>query len=239
MTAFTKEQINTLIPNSILYESIKSLCSKYVRKLKKKMIVLGIQTPRIYLPIAWSLSSFTLIVVIISMLTLSLANAKPKHGILYSTYSSKPYVLGASTNNIISDDPRAAKIEMIFEKYNCPIQGYGKAFVIEADKNNIPYWLVASVAFQESSCGKMTPKKDGVETHNLYGWGVWGDNVKEFDSVEHGIQVVSKYMSDNFFSKGITKPCEIMKIYTPPSKGSWCSGVEFFRNEIDNYNSPN
>ena len=232
-----KERINTLVPESFaqrkkIYLSLYNLCRR--RKLHSTTgLPVGI-----YLPFAWAISSFLLIILVITSLTLTLTNSKPKHTILYSTFSSKPYVLGVSDISISSDDPRVAKMEKIFEKYNCPIKGYGKSFVREADKNNIPYWLVASIAFQESSCGKQTPKKDGVETNNLYGWGVWGENIKKFDSIDHGIEVVSKYMKDSFFSRGIIKPCDIMKTYTPPSKGSWCDGVEFFKDEIDNYTSP-
>jgi hypothetical protein len=63
-------------------------------------------------------------------------------------------------------------------------------------------------------------------------------HVKHFDNWEHGIATVSKYMGEKFFAKGITEPCEIMKIYTPPSNGSWCFGVKYFGNMIENYQSP-
>jgi hypothetical protein len=59
-----------------------------------------------------------------------------------------------------------------------------------------------------------------------------------FDSWEHGVKVVSKYMADQFHSQGVTEPCEMMKTYTPPSNGSWCDGVNFFGDIISNYKSP-
>ncbi|MEZ6255226.1 MAG: hypothetical protein R3B92_00390 [Patescibacteria group bacterium] len=153
----------------------------------------------------------------------------------YSTYSSKPKVAGIATQNLESGDARAARINAIFSMYECPIQGKGDVFVKEADKNNIPYWLVASVAFQESTCGKYTPYINGAPTHNLYGWGVWGDNVAKFDTLDEGIEVVSEYMNKRFYSQGITEPCDIMKVYTPPSQGSWCEGVKFFRDKITQF----
>jgi len=59
-----------------------------------------------------------------------------------------------------------------------------------------------------------------------------------FDSWEHGIKVVSAYMNERFFSQGVTELCDIMKVYTPPSKGSWCAGVEYFKDAIDEYQTP-
>ncbi len=157
----------------------------------------------------------------------------------YSIFSSKPLTALASSTNLFGGDPRSATVEKVLEAYNCPLKGYGKVFVKEADKHGIPYWLVAAIAFQESSCGKITPKStDGEESYNAWGWGVWGKNVKTFKTWEEGISTVSKYLGDNFYSRGITNTCEIMKIYTPPSDGSWCRGVNYFGDIIQNYKTP-
>lgn len=153
----------------------------------------------------------------------------------YSIFSSKPLVLGNSISAISLDDSRAERIDQVFEKYNCPLEGYGEVFVREADKYQIPFWLVAAVSFQESSCGKKTPEPGGVESYNAWGWGVWGDNVKMFDNWEHGISVVSEYMKTHFYDNGITDTCVIMKTYTPPSNGSWCRGVQFFGDAIEEH----
>jgi hypothetical protein len=158
----------------------------------------------------------------------------------YSIFSSKPLTALASSANLFGGDPKAATLDKIFSAYNCPLEGYGKVFVKEAAKNDIPYWLTAAIAFQESSCGKITPKLEtDEETYNAWGWGVWGKNVKAFESWEEGIASVSKYLGDSFFSRGITDTCEIMHIYTPPSDGSWCRGVDYFGGIIQNYKSPN
>ena len=77
-----------------------------------------------------------------------------------------------------------------------------------------------------------------MESYNGWGWGVWGDNVKFFDDWEHGIATVSEYLAERFYSKGITDPCDIMKVYTPPSNGSWCQGIDYFKEVITQYESP-
>ena len=191
-----------------------------------------------FLKLGWfATSTFASLILVLVLLVY------PKTGIRdtavkYSIFSSKPFVAGVSSANLTEGDARGAKIDEIFEMYNCPIQGMGNVFVREADKNNIPYWLVAAVAFQESSCGKYTPKVEGTESSNLWGWGVWGEHIYMFEDIEEGIIVVSKYMNNTFYSKGITDPCSIMKTYTPPSDGSWCKGVKYFRDEIMDYTTP-
>ena len=163
---------------------------------------------------------------------------KPQDTKRYSIYASKPLTIKTTTTSIYSKDSRAQKINEVYKIYNCPMEGLGDVMVYEADKNNIPWWLVASVSFQESGCGKKTPKVGGMETYNAWGWAVYGGMAFSFDNWVRGIETVSKYFSDRFYSRGITDLCEIMKTYTPPSNGSWCEGVNHFGDMIQNYETP-
>jgi len=170
----------------------------------------------------------------------------------YSIFSSKPLTSLVASARLFGGDTRAASLDKILEAYKCPLAGQGKTFVKEADRNGIPYWLVAAISFQESSCGKTTPQTkvagqedvtnpedlEFEESYNAWGWGVWGKNVKSFNGWAEGIKRVSEYLGDSFYSKGITDSCEIMKIYTPSSDGSWCNGVNYFGEMIQNYTSP-
>lgn len=156
----------------------------------------------------------------------------------YNIFASKPLDMEKSTYTINLKDSRAQKINEILKAYNCPLEGMGETIVDAADANGIPWWLVASISFQESSCGKKTPKVDGQESYNAWGWAIYGDNVHTFDNWARGIEVVSKYLGDNFYKKGTTNVCDIMKIYTPPSNGSWCQGVTYYGDEIQNYKTP-
>lgn len=217
-----------------LKKQIKEL--KSLDKFKLSMISLGINA--------------ALIVTVVFLV----ANNKTsnKYAPKYSIFSSKPLTSLAASTNLFGGDTRAATLDKIFEAYKCPLAGYGKTFVKEADKNGVPYWLTAAIAFQESSCGKVTPQvkiagQEDVtnpqdlkfeESYNAWGWGVWGENIRTFNSWEEGIASVSKYLGDKFFSQGITDTCEIMEIYTPPSDGSWCRGVNYFGEMIQTYKSP-
>jgi hypothetical protein len=156
----------------------------------------------------------------------------------YFMYASKPLTLEASSYEIMTKDSRSQRINEIFKTYNCPLQGFGEEIVNKADQYNIPWWLVASISIKETRCGKDSPKVDGQESFNAWGWGVYPGRTLTFDSWEKGIDTVSTYLNNHFYSKGITDLCEIEKVYTPPSGGAWCNGVKGFGDLIQNYNSP-
>jgi hypothetical protein len=190
---------------------------------------------KLLLPIAWFSSTFILAIVILAVLLITTDVSSTKKTTTPFA-SNNQMVLGSSTVAIDAFDSRAATIDKVFAKYNCPLEGYGETFVKYADEYDIPFWLVASIAFQETSCGKNQPiTAEGKLSNNFWGYGVWGKYVKAFDTVEDGIKAVSKYMSVNFYSQGVTNLCEIMKTYTPPSNGSWCRGVKYFGDEMLNY----
>lgn len=155
----------------------------------------------------------------------------------YNVFTANPLDMESTTTYLYGMDARAKKIDGVFKAYGCPMVGTGEYIVEQADKNDIPYWLVAAVAFQESLCGKYTPEKGGVESYNAWGWGVYGSNSKFFKSYEHGIKVISEYFSNRFYKRGIKETCDIMRVYTPPSNGSWCKGVNYFGEKIQNYGS--
>jgi hypothetical protein len=155
----------------------------------------------------------------------------------YNVFTASPLDMESTTTFLHGMDARAKKVDGVFKSYGCPMVGTGEYIVEQADKNGIPYWLVAAVAFQESLCGKYTPEKNGVESYNAWGWGVYGSNSKFFKSYEHGIKVVSEYFSNRFYKRGIKETCDIMRVYTPPSNGSWCKGVNYFGEKIQNYGS--
>jgi len=160
-----------------------------------------------------------------------------KHVQKYSLYSSQPLTLDESVPTIDTKDSRAQAINNIYKFYKCPMEGLGETMVREADKNNIPWWVVSAISFQESSCGKNSPVVDGEPSYNAWGYAVYGGKAHPFVSWVKGTEVMSKYLSNRFYSQGITELDKIMKVYTPPSDGSWARGVDYFGNMIQNYST--
>ena len=222
-TATKKSLFSKLIPFKVK--------NKKTRKIHLKDIRSGVTG-------VWASVSVIAIFAFVTSLMLTPQKARPQDTRRYAIYSSKPLTLQSSTTSIYSKDSRAQRINEVFKMYKCPLEGLGDVFVYEADKNNIPWWLVAAVSFQESGCGKKTPEVGGIESYNAWGWGVYGNSTFSFDNWVRGIETVSKYFNERFYSKGITDTCEIMKTYTPPSDGSWCEGVNHFGDLIQNYETP-
>ena len=193
-------------------------------------------TPRT--AVVWTASSAGIFSAVALFVLISPFRLNPTKDLKYNIYASRPLTIEQTSFDIYAKDSRSQKINVVFKAYKCPMEGLGEVFIHEADKNNIPWWLVAAVSFQESGCGKKSPKVDGEETYNAWGWGIYGDNMHTFDNWAQGIETVSKYFGNKFYSKGVTNTCDIMKVYTPPSNGSWCKGVDYFGDLIQNYRSP-
>ena len=235
-----KDEIFSIADLSSKKPSIFKRIKLFFKDFYKHQIKSKIDPTRVKAGVTGVWASFSIVTIfafLTSIMTLP-QKSKPQDTKRYSIYASKPLTIKTTTTSIYSKDSRAQKINEVYKIYNCPMEGLGDVMVYEADKNNIPWWLVASVSFQESGCGKKTPKVGGMETYNAWGWAVYGGNAFAFDNWVRGIETVSKYFSDRFYSQGITDTCEIMKTYTPPSDGSWCEGVNHFGEMIQNYETP-
>lgn len=231
------ETIDTLISEEVpgRLKQLSNFTRNFINNLENELKTLRHKRVKL-IPTIWAASSAILVALIVILTASGHASTHRTKNTKYSVFSSKPLTLTSTTARLFGGNTEAAALDAIFESYNCPLAGLGRNFVKEAERNGIPFWLAAAISFQESNCGRKTPKAEGFdETYNAWGWGVWGNNLRIFDSWTEGIEKVSKYLGDEFFSQGITDPCEIMKIYTPPSEGSWCNGVKYFGDIILDY----
>ncbi len=228
------ESISSLLEDNVIYlgKSPKTrITQKIIDKFNEITSTVSIQK--------YAMMGFATAIIIFSGLT-AYASVFPRKfsppvSDKYNIFSSKPLTYEYAVSQVNTKDSRAEKIDGVFNMYKCPLEGLGGKFVEEADKYGIPWWLTAAVAFKESSCGKNTPTVDGNESYNAWGWGVYGDYTHTFDNFARGIETVSRYFADKFFSQGITDPCEIMKVYTPPSDGSWCKDVIHFSEVFEGF----
>lgn len=140
-----------------------------------------------------------------------------------------PFVLGASVqSNITVGDARSANLRYFFRKYNSPLYEYADDMVAISDKNNLDYRLLAAIAMQESNlCLKIPP-----DSHNCWGWGIYGDKVTRFDSYPEAMETVAEGLKKEYVDKGLITPETIMRKYTPPSTGSWANGVNHFLQQL-------
>ena len=82
---------------------------------------------------------------------------------------------------------------------------------------------------QESNLCRLIPE----DSHNCWGWGIYGTTVTRFDSYDEAIETVAKGIKKNYIDKGLVTASAIMKVYTPQSKGSWAYGVNTFLKALE------
>lgn len=114
-------------------------------------------------------------------------------------------------------DGRVANLKNFFRKYNSPLYDYAEAIVRISDKYSFDYRLLPAIAMQESTLCQAIP----VDSHNCWGWGIYGNTITHFSSYEEAIETVAQGIRDNYLNEGRLTASEIMKKYTPSSNGSW------------------
>ncbi len=137
--------------------------------------------------------------------------------------------VSTSAINLPSTDARIAALDDFFKKHKSPLVSHSKIIVQQADEYGFDYRLLPAIAMQESNLCKKIPK--GAD-HNCWGFGIYGKKRTGFESYDRAIQVISKTLSEQYISKGLETPEQIMSKYTPNSNGSWANGVIYFMNQI-------
>lgn len=126
-------------------------------------------------------------------------------------------------------DGRVANLKAFFRKYNSPLYDYAQKIVEVSDKYGFDYRLLPAIAMQESNLCRVIPEN----SHNCWGWGIYGDLITKFDSYEQAIETVAKGIKKEYIDKGLVTASSIMKKYTPPSTGSWAHGVNTFLKALE------
>jgi len=134
----------------------------------------------------------------------------------------------------IGEDNRGKILKKFLEKHSSPLASHSYTFVKNADKYELDWRLVASIAGVESTFGKHIPYK----SYNGWGWGIYGDNVIYFSSWDEGIDTVSKGLRENYINKWAAEDVyEIGRIYA--ASPSWASNVTYFMEKIEEFRYEN
>lgn len=149
----------------------------------------------------------------------------------FKLYAALPKSGGFISDEIEQVDARAKIIEDFFKSYNSPLSSYGSNFTKVADKYNLNWKLLPAIAMQESLGGK----KVIADSHNPFGYGIYGSLVTRFNSWDEAIERVGRGLREDYLNKGLKTPSQIMTKYTPPSLskgGAWAKGVSSFIAEL-------
>lgn len=145
------------------------------------------------------------------------------------TLSSAPMVLGIYEGSVTTTDGRSANLKNFFRKYNSPLFDFTDQIVAASDQNGFDYRLLPAIAMQESNLCKYIPEN----SHNCWGWGIYGDTVTKFDTYNDAIDTVSRGLKRDYIDKGLTTASSIMAKYNPSSTGSWAHGVNTFLRALE------
>lgn len=149
----------------------------------------------------------------------------------FRLYAALPQKNFESEDKIGFTDARAKIVEDFFKDYKSLLADYSSIFVQVADKYALDFRLMPAIAMQESNGGKKIIK----DSHNPFGYGIYGKLVIRFASWEESIERVGKALRADYLDQGLKTPVQIMAKYTPPSLskgGAWANGVSSFMEEL-------
>ncbi|MDD3662837.1 MAG: hypothetical protein PHT84_03155 [Candidatus Pacebacteria bacterium] len=120
-----------------------------------------------------------------------------------------------TTQEEVNRKQKADLIDSFFKKNNAPLEGYGMKFVLEAEKNNLDWRLLPSIAMRETTGGKFSCKNPKAPNNNFG----WGSCKIGFESVDQSIEFISMTLSGNnpnskYYKTGMTTE-QILKKYNP------------------------
>lgn len=206
-------------------------------------IVMGAKT-KLVLLIAWfpsSLLTLFLSVILLrhvsttremnTLLKMQALQMLPKNG--YEFYAALPEVLGSFTTAVEKEDARPEIIRQFLVRHDSPLTPFADVIVNAADLYNIDFRLTTAIAMCESNLGKKMPEG----SYNAWGYAIYTGKMSgaEFEGWLHAIQVMTKYMAEKYYTKGLTTPEEIGPIYAPPSVNtgnSWARCVRTFMDDL-------
>lgn len=112
-----------------------------------------------------------------------------------ATVTTNQNIVSESSTITTEDDKileeRAQQIDALLESYDSPLAGYGKKFVLEAQKNDIDWRLLAAISGVESTFGRHACKK---AKNSFLGY---GSCKIDFKSVDDAIEKVSASLGGN------------------------------------------
>ncbi|MBI4036973.1 hypothetical protein HY385_00955 [Candidatus Daviesbacteria bacterium] len=152
----------------------------------------------------------------------------------YKSYRALPTsadIVSGQTTMIGKADARPILIKNFFAYNKAPLADLADEFVATADRYNLDFRLLPSIAMQESNGGKIIPKG----SYNPFGYGVYGGKAMKFTSFAEAIDRVGKGLKENYLNQGLKTPYQIMTKYTPPSiqkGGPWALGVSAFMEQL-------
>ena len=169
------------------------------------------------------------------VLALSIYSNNVKERYLLTNGKSVAYAALPTTQNFLSaeitqQDGRVEKIRQFLTKYNSPLEPHAQDIVDAADEYGLDHRLIPAIAMQESNLCKKIPEN----SHNCWGFGIYGKKVTRFSDYKEAIYTVTRTLATKYKEgRGLVTPEQIMTMYTPGSDGSWAFSVNHFMDALE------
>lgn len=172
--------------------------------------------------------TFLLFVVLYSLTVKYQGNGYISRQLHKPQFQAVPEDAELSAINFESEDGRQKALDDFFARYDSPLEGYAKTIIDEADKHSIDYRLLPAIAMQESTLCKKIIK----DSHNCWGFGIYGGKVTKFPDYESAIRTVTETLAKKYVQKGFENPEQIVSKYTPSDTGRWAEVVTLIMSRL-------
>ena len=186
----------------------------------------------LWLVVTWFGSTLTtLLLAVVSAIYFSQVKVVSPVNQSFKLYAAVPASGLVESEDIDYQDARAKLIEVFFNDHGSLLADHSEKFVEVADKYKLDYRMLPAISMQESNGGKRLI----ADSHNPFGYGIYGSLVTRFSSWEEAIERVGRALREDYLDEGLQTPGQIMTKYTPSSLvkgGSWAIGVSSFMEEL-------
>lgn len=143
-------------------------------------------------------------------------------------YAALPPADNTIENTIKSEDSKTEIVRQFLARYNSPLEPYAPDIVAAANRYDMDWRLLPAIAMQESTlCKKII-----ADSHNCWGWGIYGKKVTKFSNYPEAIETITKTLSTKYRDKGLITAFEIAKLYNPSNTNNWAENVTFVMNQL-------
>lgn len=149
----------------------------------------------------------------------------------YALFSSLPQSVSDIKTAVEFGDARPVIVRDFLRFYRSPLEPHANLIVEVSDKYGFDFRLLPAIAMAESGAGKEIPE----DSHNAWGYGIYGDQAIKFSSWEEGIEKVGYGLKRDYIDYGLDTPEEIMPKWAPPSVakgGPWAEAIKYFVNQM-------
>lgn len=150
---------------------------------------------------------------------------------MLENFRNVPRSAGEVLSAVIIQDARPEILERFLKRYNSPLVPHARYLVEVADKYELDYRLLPSIAMQESGGGKIIPPG----SYNAWGYAITESQSLGFLGWEQAIDRVARGIKRDYIDQDLVTPEQIMTKYTPASLakgGAWAKGVNFFMEQM-------